>query len=85
MLVHFIGKYNIVFHCIVFPAMLKAHGDYNLPENVPANQFLNFEGDKFSKSRGRGIELNEYLETMKEFYNGKDALLWALIRNKLVQ
>ena len=80
-LVHFIGKDNIVFHCIVFPAMLRAHGDYNLPENVPANQFLNFEGDKFSKSRGWGIELHEYLETFAGFENGKDALRWALIRN----
>ena len=80
-LVHFIGKDNIVFHCIVFPAMLKAHGDYNLPENVPANQFLNFEGDKFSKSRGWGIELHEYLDTFKDFENGKDAIRWALIRN----
>lgn len=80
-LLHFIGKDNIVFHCIVFPAMLKAHGEYNLPENVPANQFLNFEGDKFSKSRGWGIELHEYLETFKDFPNGKDALRWALIRN----
>lgn len=80
-LIHFIGKDNIVFHCIVFPAMLKAHGEYNLPENVPANQFLNFEGDKFSKSRGWGIELHEYLETFKDFENGKDAIRWALIRN----
>ncbi len=80
-LIHFIGKDNIVFHCIVFPAMLRAHGEYNLPENVPANQFLNFEGDKFSKSRGWGIELHEYLETFKDFPNGKDALRWALIRN----
>ena len=55
-LVHFIGKDNIVFHCIVFPAMLKAHGDFALPVNVPANQFLNFEGQKFSKSKGWGIE-----------------------------
>jgi len=80
-LVHFIGKDNIVFHCIVFPAMLKAHGEYNLPENVPANQFLNYEGDKFSKSRGWGIELHEYLNTFKDFDNGKDALRWALLRN----
>ncbi|MEM9928785.1 MAG: methionine--tRNA ligase, partial [Bacteroidota bacterium] len=80
-LIHFIGKDNIVFHCIVFPAMLKAHGDYNLPENVPANQFLNFEGDKFSKSRGWGIELHEYLDTFKDFPNSKDALRWALLRN----
>ncbi|NJC26215.1 methionine--tRNA ligase [Neolewinella antarctica] len=80
-LVHFIGKDNIVFHCIVFPAMLKAHGDFNLPENVPANQFLNFEGDKFSKSRGWGIELQEYVDEFKDFPNAADALRWALIRN----
>ena len=80
-LLHFIGKDNIVFHCIVFPAMLRAHGGYNLPENVPANQFLNFEGDKFSKSRGWGIELHEYLETFKDFPNYRDAIRWALIRN----
>ena len=80
-LVHFIGKDNIVFHCIVFPAMLRAHGGYNLPENVPANQFLNFEGDKFSKSRGWGIELHEYIEQFRDFPNGEDALRWALIRN----
>lgn len=80
-LVHFIGKDNIVFHCIVFPAMLKAHGEYNLPENVPANQFLNFEGDKFSKSRGWGIELQEYVDEFKDFPNNEDALRWALIRN----
>jgi methionyl-tRNA synthetase len=61
--------------------MLKAHGEYNLPENVPANQFLNFEGDKFSKSRGWGIELQEYVEEFKDFPNGEDALRWALIRN----
>ncbi len=80
-LIHFIGKDNIVFHCIVFPAMLKAHGEYNLPENVPANQFLNFEGDKFSKSRGWGIELQEYIDEFKDFPNNEDALRWALIRN----
>ncbi|MEO0732859.1 MAG: methionine--tRNA ligase [Bacteroidota bacterium] len=80
-LLHFIGKDNIVFHCIVFPAMLKAHGEYNLPENVPANQFLNFEGDKFSKSRGWGIELQEYVDEFKDFPNAVDALRWALIRN----
>ncbi len=80
-LVHFIGKDNIVFHCIVFPAMLKAHGEYNLPVNVPANQFLNFEGDKFSKSRGWGIELQEYVEEFKDFPNSEDAIRWALIRN----
>ena len=80
-LVHFIGKDNIVFHCIVFPSMLKAHGDYNLPVNVPANQFLNFEGDKFSKSRGWGIEQDEYLRVFENFENKEDALRYALIRN----
>ncbi|PPK88565.1 methionyl-tRNA synthetase [Neolewinella xylanilytica] len=80
-LVHFIGKDNIVFHCLIFPAMLRAHGDYVLPKNVPANQFLNFEGDKFSKSRGWGIELHEYIEEFDAFPNGEDALRWALIRN----
>ncbi len=80
-LVHFIGKDNIVFHCIVFPAMLKAHGDYALPINVPANQFLNFEGRKFSKSKGWGIEQHEYLEEFANFPNKEDALRWALIRN----
>lgn len=80
-LIHFIGKDNIVFHCIVFPAMLKAHGEYNLPVNVPANQFLNFEGRKFSKSRGWGIEQHEYLEEFRDFPNKEDALRYALIRN----
>ncbi|MCB9301378.1 MAG: methionine--tRNA ligase [Lewinellaceae bacterium] len=80
-LIHFIGKDNIVFHCIVFPAMLKAHGEFNLPINVPANQFLNFEGQKFSKSRGWGIEQHEYLEEFKDFPNKEDALRYALIRN----
>lgn len=80
-MVHFIGKDNIVFHCIVFPAMLKAHGDYNLPENVPANQFLNFEGQKFSKSRGWGIEQHVYLEEFSDFPNKEDALRYTLIRN----
>ncbi len=80
-LVHFIGKDNIVFHCIVFPAMLKAHGDYNLPVNVPANQFLNFEGEKFSKSRNWGIEIHQYLEDFASFENKEDALRYALIRN----
>ena len=61
-LVHFIGKDNIVFHCIVFPSMLKAAGDYILPENVPANEFLNLEGDKISTSRNWAVWLNEYLE-----------------------
>jgi len=80
-LLHFIGKDNIVFHCIVFPAMLKAYGGYNLPVNVPANQFLNFEGDKFSKSRGWGIQMHEYLEEFKDFPNHVDALRYALTRN----
>ncbi len=79
-LIHFIGKDNIVFHCIIFPAMLKAHGGYNLPVNVPANQFLNFEGQKFSKSRGWGIELQEYLEEFRDFPNGEDALRYTLLR-----
>ena len=80
-LIHFIGKDNIVFHCLIFPAMLRAHGNYVLPTNVPANQFLNFEGDKFSKSRGWGIELHEYIEEFADFPHGEDALRWALIRN----
>lgn len=80
-LIHFIGKDNIVFHCIVFPAMLRAHGEFALPKNVPANQFLNFEGEKFSKSRGWGIEQDQYLEEFKDFPNKEDALRWALTRN----
>ncbi|MEL7119590.1 MAG: methionine--tRNA ligase [Bacteroidota bacterium] len=80
-LVHFIGKDNIVFHCIVFPSMLKAHGDYALPINVPANQFLNFESRKFSKSKGWGIEQHAYLEDFKDFANKEDALRYSLIRN----
>jgi len=79
-LIHFIGKDNIVFHCIVFPAMLKAHGDFVLPVNVPANQFLNFEGQKFSKSRGWGLEQHEYLQEFKDFPNKEDALRYALLR-----
>ncbi len=79
-LIHFIGKDNIVFHCIIFPAMLKAHGQYALPVNVPANQFLNFEGRKFSKSKGWGIEQHEYLEAFADFPNREDALRWALTR-----
>ncbi|MCB9081725.1 MAG: methionine--tRNA ligase [Lewinellaceae bacterium] len=80
-LIHFIGKDNIVFHCIVFPAMLRAHGDFVLPRNVPANQFLNFEGQKFSKSRGWGIEQHQYLEEFSDFPNKEDALRYALVRN----
>jgi len=79
-LIHFIGKDNIVFHCIVFPAMLKAHGDFVLPRNVPANQFLNFEGQKFSKSRGWGLEQHEYLQEFINFPNKEDALRYALLR-----
>ncbi len=65
-MVHFIGKDNIVFHCIVFPSMLKAHGGYILPENVPANEFLNLEGDKISTSRNWAVWLHEYLEEFPE-------------------
>jgi len=74
-LVHFIGKDNIVFHCIVFPVMLKAHGDYILPDNVPANEFMNLEGDKMSTSRGWSIEMHEYLE---DFPDKIDELRYVL-------
>lgn len=74
-MIHFIGKDNIVFHCIVFPAMLKAHGGYNLPVNVPANEFLNLEGDKISTSRGWAVWLDEYLV---EFPGKQDVLRYAL-------
>ena len=77
-LVHFIGKDNIVFHCIVFPSMLKAHGDFILPENVPANEFLNLEGDKLSTSQNWAVWLHEYLE---EFKNKEDVLRYALCAN----
>lgn len=77
-LVHFIGKDNIVFHCIVFPSMLKAHGDYILPDNVPANEFLNLEGDKISTSRNWAVWLNEYLE---DFPNKQDVLRYVLCAN----
>ena len=77
-LIHFIGKDNSVFHCIVFPSMLKAHGDYNLPDNVPSNEFLNLEGDKISTSRNYAVWLNEYLEEMP----GKhDVLRYVLTAN----
>ncbi|WP_162425654.1 methionine--tRNA ligase [Pontibacter pudoricolor] len=77
-LVHFIGKDNIVFHCIIFPSMLKAHGDYILPDNVPANEFLNLEGDKISTSRNWAVWLHEYLEDFK----GKgDVLRYTLCAN----
>lgn len=74
-LVHFIGKDNIVFHCIIFPAMLKAHGDYILPENVPANEFLNLEGNKLSTSKNWAVWLHEYLI---EFPDSQDVLRYAL-------
>ena len=74
-LIHFIGKDNIVFHCIIFPAMLKAHGDYILPENVPANEFLNLEGNKLSTSKNWAVWLHEYL---LEFPNQQDVLRYAL-------
>lgn len=77
-LVHFIGKDNIVFHCIVFPAMLKAEGSYILPENVPANEFLNLEGDKISTSNNWAVWLHEYLE---EFPGKQDVLRYALTAN----
>lgn len=80
-IINFIGKDNIVFHCIVFPAILKAYGGYQLPKNVPANQFLNFEGRKFSKSKNWGIEQHEYLQDFKDFPNKEDALRFALLRN----
>ncbi|WP_192821896.1 methionine--tRNA ligase [Rufibacter sp. LB8] len=77
-LVHFIGKDNIVFHCIIFPAMLKAHGDYVLPDNVPANEFLNLEGNKISTSRNWAVWLHEYLEALP----GKaDVLRYVLCAN----
>ncbi|MBQ1969328.1 MAG: methionine--tRNA ligase, partial [Flavobacteriales bacterium] len=75
-LVHFIGKDNIVFHCIIFPSMLRAHGGYILPENVPANEFLNLEGNKLSTSKNWAVWLNEYLE---EFPGKQDVLRYALI------
>ena len=77
-LVHFIGKDNIVFHCIVFPSMLKAHGGYILPENVPSNEFLNLEGDKISTSRNWAVWLHEYLE---EFPGKEDVLRYVLCAN----
>lgn len=77
-LVHFIGKDNIVFHCIIFPAMLKAEGSYILPENVPANEFLNLEGNKLSTSKNWAVWLPEYLE---EFPNQQDVLRYALNAN----
>ena len=77
-LVHFIGKDNIVFHCIVFPSMLKAHGDYVLPDNVPSNEFLNLEDDKISTSRNWAVWLNEYLV---DFPGKQDVLRYVLTAN----
>jgi methionyl-tRNA synthetase len=77
-LVHFIGKDNIVFHCIIFPAMLKAHGDFVLPDNVPANEFLNIEGDKVSTSRNWAVWVHEYL---KDFPGCEDVLRYVLCAN----
>ena len=77
-LVHFIGKDNIVFHCIVFPTMLKAEGSYILPENVPANEFLNLEGDKISTSRNWAVWLHEYL---RDFPGKQDVLRYVLTAN----
>jgi len=77
-LIHFIGKDNIVFHCIIFPAMLKAHGNYILPDNVPANEFLNLEGDKISTSRNWAVWLHEYLN---DFPDQQDVLRYVLCAN----
>lgn len=75
-LIHFIGKDNIVFHCIIFPAMMKAHGDYTMPENVPAFEFLNLENDKISTSRNWAVWAHEYLQ---EFPGQQDVLRYALL------
>ncbi len=77
-LVHFIGKDNIVFHCIIFPAMLKAHGNFVLPDNVPANEFLNIEGDKVSTSRNWAVWVNDYLT---DFPDQQDTLRYVLCAN----
>ncbi|MCX7986541.1 MAG: methionine--tRNA ligase [Bacteroidales bacterium] len=77
-IIHFIGKDNIVFHCIVFPAMLKAHGEFILPDNVPANEFLNLEGDKISTSRNWAVWLHEYLN---DFPGKEDVLRYVLTAN----
>ncbi|MBW2961932.1 methionine--tRNA ligase [Mesonia aestuariivivens] len=77
-LVHFIGKDNIVFHCIIFPVMLKAHGDYVMPDNVPANEFLNLEGNKLSTSKNWAVWLHEYLE---DFPGKEDVLRYVLTAN----
>ncbi len=77
-LVHFLGKDNIVFHCIIFPAMLKAHGGFVLPDNVPANEFLNIEGDKVSTSRNWAVWLQDYLQ---DFPDMQDAMRYTLCSN----
>ena len=77
-LIHFIGKDNIVFHCIIFPTMMKAHGDYVMPDNVPANEFLNLEGDKISTSRNWAVWLHEYLQ---DFPGKQDVLRYVLTAN----
>jgi len=77
-LIHFIGKDNIVFHCLIFPAILHAHGDYNLPINVPANQFMNLEGKKISTSRNWAVWVHEYLD---EFPDRQDELRYVMIKN----
>ncbi|RZJ98718.1 MAG: methionine--tRNA ligase, partial [Flavobacterium sp.] len=77
-LVHFIGKDNIVFHCVIFPAMLKAEGSYILPDNVPANEFLNLEGNKLSTSKNWAVWLHEFLE---DFPDKQDVLRYALTSN----
>lgn len=77
-LIHFIGKDNIVFHCIIFPVMLHATGEFIVPDNVPANEFMNLEGDKMSTSRGWSIEMHEYLQ---DFPDKPDVLRYALLTN----
>lgn len=77
-LIHFIGKDNIVFHCIIFPVMMKAHGEYIMPENVPANEFLNLEGDKISTSKNWAVWLDEYLV---DFPGKQDVLRYVLTAN----
>lgn len=77
-LIHFIGKDNIVFHCLIFPSMLKAHGEYILPDNVPANEFLNLEGDKLSTSRNWAVWVNEFVE---QFPDKIDVLRYTLAAN----
>ena len=77
-LVHFIGKDNIVFHCIIFPSMLRAHGGYILPKNVPANEFLNLEGEKISTSKNWAVWIHEYLE---DFPDKQDVMRYVLVAN----